>query len=44
MIGALTKNHLCIDASTIDPNVARQIQADVAATGATMIDAPVSGT
>jgi len=43
MLHVLSKQHLCIDASTIDPNIARQIQANVAAKGASMIDAPVSG-
>jgi 3-hydroxyisobutyrate dehydrogenase len=34
---------LCIDSTTLDVNVARDIAASVTATGAKMIDAPVSG-
>lgn len=39
----LQPNQLFIDASTIDPNVAASVQAQIAAAGATLIDAPVSG-
>jgi len=34
---------LCIDSTTLDVNVAREVAANVTATGAKMIDAPVSG-
>ena len=34
---------LCIDSTTLDVEVARAVAADVEATGASMVDAPVSG-
>lgn len=34
---------LCIDSTTLDVNVARQVAADVIKAGAQMVDAPVSG-
>lgn len=34
---------ICIDSTTLDVNVARDVAASVTATGAKMIDAPVSG-
>lgn len=43
LIRSATAEHLFIDASTIDPNVARDVQGKVTDTGAGMIDAPVSG-
>jgi 3-hydroxyisobutyrate dehydrogenase len=43
LIKGLQKNQLFIDASTIDPNVAKQVQSIITAAGATLIDAPVSG-
>ncbi|KAL0577900.1 hypothetical protein V5O48_004095 [Marasmius crinis-equi] len=36
-------NTLCIDSTTLDVNVARQVAKDVIATNAQMVDAPVSG-
>lgn len=37
------QNTLCIDSTTLDVGVARQVAGDVILTGAHMIDAPVSG-
>lgn len=37
------RDHLFIDASTIDPNVARTVQAAMRAKGSKTVDAPVSG-
>ena len=34
---------ICIDSTTLDVNVARDVAVSVTATGAKMIDAPVSG-
>ena len=34
---------LCIDSTTLDVNVAREVAAEVIAAGAQMVDAPVSG-
>jgi 3-hydroxyisobutyrate dehydrogenase len=34
---------LCIDSTTLDVNVAREVASSVIAAGAKMIDAPVSG-
>ncbi|KAJ7168145.1 NAD binding domain of 6-phosphogluconate dehydrogenase-domain-containing protein [Mycena crocata] len=41
--GDLAKNTLCIDSTTLDVAVSRQVSKDVIATGARMVDAPVSG-
>ena len=38
-----TEHTLCIDSTTLDVNVARDVASNVTATGAKMIDAPVSG-
>jgi len=43
LINAVSKGHLFIDASTIDPNVARAVQQKISERGGLMIDAPVSG-
>lgn len=37
------RNTLCIDSTTLDITVAREVAKDVYATGASMVDAPVSG-
>ncbi|KAG5650370.1 hypothetical protein H0H81_012457 [Sphagnurus paluster] len=37
------RNTLCIDSTTLDVTVARNVAADVISTGAEMVDAPVSG-
>ncbi|KAF8078140.1 3-hydroxyisobutyrate dehydrogenase [Lyophyllum atratum] len=37
------RSTLCIDSTTLDVSVARQVSADVISTGAEMVDAPVSG-
>ena len=37
------RSTLCIDSTTLDVEVARQVSADVRSTGASMVDAPVSG-
>lgn len=37
------QNTLCIDSTTLDITVAREVAKDVYATGASMVDAPVSG-
>lgn len=37
------KATFCIDSTTLDVNVAREIAASVIDTGAEMVDAPVSG-
>jgi len=42
-IGALSKGKTVIDMSTIAPSTSRSIAQQVAATGASMLDAPVSG-
>lgn len=34
---------LCIDSTTLDVKVAREVAADVVSTGAQIVDAPVSG-
>ncbi|KAJ7756839.1 3-hydroxyisobutyrate dehydrogenase [Mycena maculata] len=39
----LAKQTLCIDSTTLDVTVSRQITLEVIATGASMVDAPVSG-
>jgi 3-hydroxyisobutyrate dehydrogenase len=39
----LAKKTLCIDSTTLDVDVAREVAKDVIATGAWMVDAPVSG-
>jgi len=36
-------NTLCIDSTTLDVGVAKEVAADVFSTGAEMVDAPVSG-
>ena len=38
-----TRRTLCIDSTTLDITVARNVAADVVAAGAQMVDAPVSG-
>ncbi len=43
ILASAKKNSLMIDASTIDPNVAREVAAKVRAQGSMMVDAPVSG-
>jgi 2-hydroxy-3-oxopropionate reductase len=43
LLGAIRSGQLLIDMSTIAPAVARSLAAEVAAKGATMLDAPVSG-
>jgi len=43
ILSAVQPNSLLIDASTIDPNVAREIATKAKQHGAEMIDAPVSG-
>eukprot|EP00162_Nutomonas_longa_P006850 comp17317_c0_seq1/m.29051 comp17317_c0_seq1/g.29051 ORF comp17317_c0_seq1/g.29051 comp17317_c0_seq1/m.29051 type:complete len:293 (+) comp17317_c0_seq1:2-880(+) len=39
----LRSSTLCIDTSTIDPNIARQVNKKVSGRGVEMVDAPVSG-
>ncbi|TFK42766.1 3-hydroxyisobutyrate dehydrogenase [Crucibulum laeve] len=39
----LTRDTLCIDSTTLDVTVAREVAADVVVMGAQMVDAPVSG-
>ncbi|KAJ7470337.1 3-hydroxyisobutyrate dehydrogenase [Mycena latifolia] len=39
----LAKKTLCIDSTTLDVSVSRQVAMDVIGTGACMVDAPVSG-
>lgn len=41
--GADSKETFCIDSTTLDVDVAREVATDVSKTGAQMIDAPVSG-
>ena len=43
ILGAVQKDALLIDSSTIDPNVSRQVAAEAEKAGAVMVDAPVSG-
>lgn len=43
ILPALTSGKVYVDMSTIDPNVSRELAAQVAAQGAQMLDAPVSG-
>eukprot|EP01128_Nolandella_sp_AFSM9_P004968 TRINITY_DN2349_c0_g1_i1.p1 TRINITY_DN2349_c0_g1~~TRINITY_DN2349_c0_g1_i1.p1 ORF type:complete len:179 (-),score=35.95 TRINITY_DN2349_c0_g1_i1:35-514(-) len=43
LLSAATSDHVFIDASTIDPNVAKEVQKAISATGAKIVDAPVSG-
>lgn len=43
LVEGLQPGQVFVDASTIDPAVAREIQAKLASLGASMIDAPVSG-
>lgn len=43
LTSTMRKNTLCIDASTIDPNVARDVAEQVTNRGSIMVDAPVSG-
>jgi len=43
LLEGLSSGQLFIDASTIDPSVAREVQKAVRAKGADMVDAPVSG-
>ena len=43
ILASVQKNALLIDSSTIDPNVSRQVAAEVQKAGAVMVDAPVSG-
>lgn len=38
-----TRRTLCIDSTTLDITVAKNVAADVVGTGAQMVDAPVSG-
>ncbi|PPQ86879.1 hypothetical protein CVT25_012598 [Psilocybe cyanescens] len=40
---SLSQDTLCIDSTTLDVNVARDVAAEVVALGAQMVDAPVSG-
>lgn len=40
---ALAQKTVCIDSTTLDVDVAREAAKDVIATGASMVDAPVSG-
>lgn len=40
---SVPKDTLCIDSTTLDVDVARDVAARVAALGAQMVDAPVSG-
>ncbi|KAJ7043258.1 3-hydroxyisobutyrate dehydrogenase [Mycena alexandri] len=40
---ALARTTLCIDSTTLDVDVSRAVSASVIATGASMVDAPVSG-
>jgi len=41
--GDVAQSTLCIDSTTLDVNVARDVARDVIQTGAQMVDAPVSG-
>ena len=43
MLSALDRRHLLIEMTTADPSSTRRLAKDVAARGAAMIDAPVSG-
>jgi 3-hydroxyisobutyrate dehydrogenase len=43
LIHSLSKDHLCIDCSTIDPNVARTVSQRLKSLGVEMVDSPVSG-
>ncbi|KDO25782.1 3-hydroxyisobutyrate dehydrogenase [Saprolegnia parasitica CBS 223.65] len=43
LIHELTKDHLLIDSSTIDPTFTKTLSATISETGALIIDAPVSG-
>jgi len=43
LIHGLSKDHLCIDCSTIDPNIARNVSQRLRSLGVEMVDAPVSG-
>eukprot|EP01125_Pyxidicula_operculata_P022389 TRINITY_DN9114_c0_g1_i1.p1 TRINITY_DN9114_c0_g1~~TRINITY_DN9114_c0_g1_i1.p1 ORF type:complete len:329 (+),score=59.94 TRINITY_DN9114_c0_g1_i1:36-1022(+) len=43
LIHGLSAGKLCIDASTIDPNIARQVSQRLQQVGVQMVDAPVSG-
>lgn len=38
-----SRSTLCIDSTTLDVTVAREVAGDVISTGAQMVDAPVSG-
>ncbi|KAJ8093307.1 hypothetical protein AAF712_009779 [Marasmius tenuissimus] len=42
-VASSSHNTLCIDSTTLDVNVAREVAKDVIATNAQMVDAPVSG-
>lgn len=41
--GDVAQNTLCIDSTTLDVTVAREVARNVIGTGAQMVDAPVSG-
>lgn len=43
ILSSIQQGTLCIDASTIDPNVAREVSEATQAAGARLVDAPVSG-
>jgi 3-hydroxyisobutyrate dehydrogenase len=43
LVHELTKSHLLIDSSTIDPGFTKKLSGQLAEKGAVMIDAPVSG-